>query len=354
MKSKVLKITDPPIKGYPDYAYPLTVALNYEWAWEWLYCNFIQLYFNENDRYNPVRFYYANLNGTIWNVKNPLLFYQAIQRDTLALFGNNIIKLIIDSIDLDNYVMMYVDEYYIQDRWAYQNHHFHHLIFIYGYDMDNECFYTAGYDKNMNYSYITISFGEIEQAYINNQRDYYEHDSDHIFLVKINDRDNLYQFNLLTLIGQLHEYRYSQDSSLRYNLGSNNIPGLYFGMDIYLHLKTYFDAIHTNNWDWNTIKPLFILWEHKKLMVSRIAYLQEKGYLEKAGKYLVFYEEATEKMFSIKCMFLKYKKTKARSTLDKVICFMDDLADKEKCILEEMINDLEKQYDRWSQIIERG
>jgi hypothetical protein len=342
---KILKITDPPIKGYPDYAYPLSVILNYDYAYEWLYCNYIQLHFDENDIYDPVRFYFTDASSGIWNIRNPLLDYQMIHRDTLALLGNDIIKFIKDAIDLENYIIIYLDEFYLIDRWAYQNTHFNHINFIYGYDDKEQCFYTAGYDKNIQYSYTKISFLEIEQAYINNVKDYYE-GINKIYLLKFDMMRKRYEFDILTVIKQLKEYVYAENSSLRYNLEFNGGRNLYFGTDIYTPLKLYLDSIHKYGWNWNLIKPIFVLYEHKKLMALRIKFLEENGYLQVDSKYYNYFIDLAEMYSNIKFRFLKYMKTRKKHIIDEIIFLIDRSVSEETAMLKEMIIELETNYNK--------
>ncbi len=342
---KVLKITDPPIKCYPDNAYPLSIVLNYDFAWEWFYCNFIQLHFDENSIYDPVRFYNTDASSSIWDTRNPLIDYQMIHRDTLALFGSDIIKFIKDAIDLENYITIYLDEFYIIDRWAYQNTHFNHINFIYGYDDKEQCFYTAGYDRNMQYSYTKISFLEIEQAYINNVKNYYQ-GLNKIYLLKFDTERKKYEFDILAVIKQLKEYVYAENSSLRYNLEFNGGRNLYFGTDIYAPYKLYLETIHKNGWTWNSIKPIVILYEHKNLMALRIKYMEENGYLQVDSKYYAYFVSLAEIYAGIKFKFIKYMITRKKHILDEIIAFIDKSVSEETSMLKEMIIELEDNFNK--------
>ncbi len=341
---KVLKITDPPIKGYPDYAYPLSVLLNHDYAWEWFYCNFIQLHFDENDMYNPVRFYYADGTGNVWNTRNPLLDYEVIHMDTLALLGNDIISFLTGSINSDNYIMINLNEFYIRDRRAYSKTHYGHINFIYGYDEREEYFYAAGYDKNMQYSYSKISFAEIEQAYKNYRRDYYE-DNNKIYLLKMNKTRKRYEFDITAVIRQLKEFVNGEDSQSRYYLEFNGGRNFYFGTDIYRPLMLHLEAIHEYKWDWNLVKPIYMLYEHKKLMALRLCYMEETGWL-KDGKYSRYFNELAEMYSEVMHKFLKYMIIRKKTILDNIASFIEKSANEETTLLKELIKELESSKSR--------
>ncbi|MBY9080746.1 hypothetical protein KIH86_13595 [Paenibacillus sp. HN-1] len=352
MNGKILEITDPPIKAYPDYAYPLSITLNSPHAWDHFYCNYIQLYFDETDLRNPVRYYYVDVNRNIWNTRHPLIHYQTIHRDTLARLNKDIIECACAALDLDRYVMAFVNEYYIKDRWAYQQMEYPHAIFIYGYDRDKSLFYTAAYDKNLHYTYGECSFDELREAYNHNPLHLYD-DNNYIYLMKYNSTSKRYELDLNAMIQQLKEFLNSSPTTERYNEFFNSQEKLYFGMDIYEPLIMHLYAIHQNNWDWNIVKPVYLLWEHKKLMVDRIQYLIQKNILPDHVAYLELFRKLVDEYSVLQILFLKYKKTRDKGQLEKIIGKIKDAVSIEHAAISWLIDDLEDVQRREAQELEQ-
>lgn len=257
---KILQLADSPIMAYPDYTYALSIILNYEDGFNWMYSNFIQLYYEEAEVNNPIRFYYVDKNGGLWNTRNPLMYYQTVNRELLSSFGKDITDVLIDVIEGEYYAVFYVDEFYIPNRRAYQKEHYSHVLFVYGYDTENEVFYTSGYDNNMKYSCTNVTFEEIRNAFYNFKMNYYD-DENTIYLMKYNHKGKRYCFDIDVVIEQLEEFLYSRDSSKRYHTDFNSKKML-FGIQIYDVLKEYLKAVCRYQWKWNVIKPVSVIVEH--------------------------------------------------------------------------------------------
>ena len=72
---------------------------------------------------------------------------QLLQSLLLDIYDFKIEK-IIDEINDNRYVYFAVDEYYIPNRANYGKHKFVHDILVYEYDIENQVFYTCGFDEN--------------------------------------------------------------------------------------------------------------------------------------------------------------------------------------------------------------
>lgn len=337
---KILQVADLPIKAYPDYTYPLSIILNYEDGFNWMYSNFIQLYYEEAEIYNPIRFYYVDKNGTLWNTRNPLMYYQTLNREMLTFFEKDIVATLINVIKQDYYAVFYVDEFYIKNRAAYQKEHYHHVVFVYGYESEKELFYTSGYDKNMKYTSTCITFEEIRQGFSNNAISYYD-DENTIYLMKYNHKGKRFLFDVETVIEQLEEFLYSRDSSRRYHTDFNSKKML-FGMQIYKVLREYLNAVCRYQWDWNVIKPISILVDHKKLMIERIQFLMEQGYLPKESKQLEQYISIYEVWLNIETFFMLYIKKQKASLIDRILGQIDTVERIEKEALTVLIKELKQ------------
>lgn len=63
MNAKILPIKEPVLNGYPDYAIFLSIIANYESTKDWMYTNFVQLFFDPGAKYNKLRFFYTDNRG---------------------------------------------------------------------------------------------------------------------------------------------------------------------------------------------------------------------------------------------------------------------------------------------------
>lgn len=302
----VLKISEPIIKGYPDYGYQLTVVQNDPELDNWIYCNYIQLYYNPKDEENLVRYYYADVNGRTWNTRNPTLEYQTIHKDVLQTLNIGIIDFLIKMIDLGYYCYLYIDEYYLPHSPAYNQFHIYHVNFIYGYDTDEKKLYLAGYDKTFLYSYNTVDFDIFETSYNLCPREEYE-DRNTIYLYYICPTKQSYQFDIATMLEQIKEYLYCKNSQRRFDTCFNVVPWYSFGLDCLSKVKEYLDEqIDSSDIKFNN-KPYFIFWEHKNLMISRIDFLIKRGYLKEDCQSKVLFEELKQFYLKILNMAIKYE-----------------------------------------------
>jgi len=246
---KILPIVDPPIKGYPDFAYMLSVILNYQEGYEWLYCNYIQLIYDEVDLKNSIRFYTPDYNGTTWRPLNTTLCYQLLERNTILDLNINVVDYITYAIDNGFYAMMFVDEFYIPNRWAYKKMPYHHVLFIYGYDKENEMFYTAGYDARMTYTTDLLSFENFVEGFKNDKESIF-FENNCIRLMKHDIARYKYKFSPSVVVEQLEEFLYSKDSSLKYGTDFTKQRNV-FGIKTYDALIRYLKTTVAYHWEGN-------------------------------------------------------------------------------------------------------
>lgn len=338
---KILKITPPPITGYPDYAYPLSIVLNEPDNQAWLFCNFIQLYYTSEDTDNSINYYYTDINNRMWDARNPLLDYQTIHKDTLRNFNIDIIEFFIKMIDIGYYCYTYFDEYYMSCSPAYKQVHFPHVSFIYGYDLENKKFYIAGYDKTYKYNYNEVCFDIIKEAYDLCERDYYD-DKNTIYLMIYSYKSTKYKFDINVVLEQLNEYLYSVNTSKRYNLCFNPRPNLTFGINSVEGLMNKIDKmIEGQNINFS-YKPYYILLEHKKLMKLRIDYLIEQGYLDSECLSKKMFIEIESKYLLIQNLAVKYSITRTTDLLRKVKDLLANSIQLEKEGFTKLIREIDK------------
>ena len=102
----------------------------------------------------------------------------------------------------------------------------------------------------------------------------------YINLFKFDSGD--YQFDVGYLKTQISEYLQSknpQEDTLALIKPSGRFQQpTNFGIATYDSLQEYFQLMREGEIG-NDIRPLQVIWEHKKIMLDRLAYLHEQGYL---------------------------------------------------------------------------
>lgn len=318
----ILKITDSPIKGYPDYAYALSVVMNKPENEAWLYCNYLQLYFLPSDVASSMRYYYTDTNNRLWNTRNPLLDYQLVLRDMLKKYNIDIIDFIIDSIDSGFYLYLYLDEYFIENRIAYKKERYPHTTFFYGYDTEKEVLYSFGYDSSRHLSYETLSFDVVRKAYEELQEGKY-HDDNLIYLFCYNETGSPYHFDINSVIRQLTEFVDSVESSYHYDNCFNRREEMFFGMEALEKFKEYLCKANELE-TFQYYKNFFMLWEYVDLMNKRIDYMIKEGYLQESTKSKEIFQQLEMKYKALINMYIKYISTQSDSVFEKILTRYDE------------------------------
>lgn len=309
MRKTILPVNEnPPIIGYLHHAYPLSILSVTEAYVPWFYSNFVQLISpkdiatNRNsqfDFYN--KYFFFGYPQGIQPLKN-----QVIKRGLLSKnYTGGVKQFIIDCIDLGRYIYTWADEYDISSKISYQKNHVFHDVFIYGYDLENNCFYTLGFGTDMQFSSHLIPFEQLHS--LEDTLDYWDIK---IFVIERNDQFDDSSVDLSLLNIWLNDYLRSFDSSLRYkpliySYGLNSETGdLCYGLSVYASLMEYLESVKRGQSSLD-IRPFHILWEHKKIMVERIKYMIDNVYIEDDG--LLEKAEQLEKVvLSIRNLLLKH------------------------------------------------
>ena len=100
------------------------------------------------------------------------------------------------------------------------------------------------------------------------------------------DNNRRYEFDLNLVLEQIRDYIESNNTSEKFRMLDAPEDGIY-GIETYCYL------IHClleqrNNFD---LRLLHILWEHKKCMLNRLIYMENKGYLDPSENLSVAYNK---------------------------------------------------------------
>ncbi|GAA0375640.1 hypothetical protein [Paenibacillus motobuensis] len=322
----ILQLSDPVIKSYSLYTNPLSIILHEEKSWNWFYSNFLLLCTFDHDTdesINDLALMYAPLE-----IKHicPWIEYQRINKDVLAFNGESIIKFLINCLNQGYYIHCHVDHYYISQSDKNDAHEF----FIYGYCNESDLFYAADTCLNDKYSKITCTFEEFEKAYSSNKRFYGK--EKYIELLCFDKYRDIYDFSFISFTTQLTDYLESKCSD------PNNTQKMTFGLKNYQKIKKFLSYVINDNPGTDTdIRPFFVLYEYKKVMVMRLNHMKKNKLFSKNIDHIIDgYDELKTISESHLNSMIKYSITKNTKLVENVLQQIDYV----ECCERELINQM--------------
>lgn len=355
MDKKKLANQETPLNGYMEDAYALTVAISRDSNYEWIYSNYIQLVFQDPIKYDnqPIKFYKVSFkNGYIWDADCPLLCYDSITRDMIEMLNIDIIDFICKSIFYNNYVKVYLDEFYLPYRFLFKNKHYIHESLFFGFDYEKKELYGLAYvtDKTgYHFKEFAVNMDDVRQAYYAPIGESVQ--KERIVLMSCN-REKYYEFDKENVKRSIFEYINSVQTDLRFTEINNPNESYIFGISIYDELIAYYK----NGAKTKSVIPLHIIYEHKKLMVDRIKYMVENQYISNAQDIIDNYLCLIDKSYKCKLLFLKYKYADNDTTyqrLEKCIYEIkaqdEELMERLYLLLDEKVecSGIDYKYSRW-------
>lgn len=275
--------TDIMPRAYLGSAYLLGIlqAARKEDLTPWILGNFLQVCIHE---FNP--------NNIILNYYVPEMQYDTsdmivnkIYLPSEVIFeSGQIIDFIKDAIDSEEYVIAYLNEYYIPNKRPYNIYHFDHPVLIFGYNTDKEIINIAGYQKSGTYGVDDVPFENIKNATQNKDGI--------LFLYYLKDTGKTYEFSLGKTKNLLHDFINSNDTS---NIGKHK----FWGIEAY---KEFLRMMEKNNqiYGFIDIRGIYLFSEHAKILKELWLFLIntydikcENNLEEKIDSIIVLAEETT-------------------------------------------------------------
>lgn len=354
--TKILPLAEPRIYSYSSHATALSIVANDEDYLPWFHSNYIQLCGLKDYRVTydlPLDFYMGPRKDSNYYVNTNWLTFLSTERQLVESTCGDIIKYVIACIDQNHYVALHLDEFYMEDRWAYKSRKWDHENLIFGYDLERQIFHIIGFKgTNRKFKASEISFEVFKEAYdriddrgiLNNWRS-------QIILIRKVDKEidpfkGNYVFNLDLVIHTIEEFLGSQDGSRKFSMFQNRLTHLVFGLEVYDSIKANLPEF------WFDFRPVHVLLEHKSCMVERIRFLKDNGYLaEDEYTYLHgSYSKMVRTCMVMRSTQLRYIASKDREKdsylLDKIITELDRLALFEKEVLGHMLVVLKQSQGR--------
>ena len=287
---------------------------------------------NWGDFYFPFPYELRSIDSCKW------ILTQKIHRDVIDGKWESIINFIIDSINSNNYVHTNINYFYVPLGPIYNKVHYNHDILIFGYDLDEKVLYVSDFFDMGKYSYEKISFLDFGRAYssysIAENMDYLY---SMVCLYKINLKCD-YVFSLENISNSISSYLYSSIPEYWNNYNSDNRKDIVFGMEIYTTLKSYITRVKSSCDSDIDIRPFYMLYDHKKIMVLRVKYLYEHEYYKNYNNQnIIGLTKIESQTKNVVYLLIKYNISKNNNILDKVINMLNNLENDEKNILKQYV-----------------
>lgn len=277
MRKKILPVHQPIIQHIPANAFLLSVIGETEDEYAWIMNNFV------NIRYNPNTYYDDFYRNDMWYNCYHITENRFTKEFADIVFGDPV-KMLINLIDADYYIYFYFNTRYIENYMCDEDNV--HNAMIYGYDLDEEKVYIADFFTDKSITFESCSIKSYCDAY-NHQMDkpeYYSYVWNRAFKLK---KGYVYTFDIDELIIKLRDYLESSDlgKSKYFSFDNNDVEDILYyefkegyeyvyGLEVYDEIR---NALY-NGHLWR--RPLQLLHEHKKLMMKRLKFLSENGFLQ--------------------------------------------------------------------------
>lgn len=352
MKS-ILPLSDPIISCWSHNAHELSIILNNEKAFPWFYSNFIQLFCEDiEEKGGPLnlRFYEYHKNSEDWFfytlAPQRFIKLERVFKGTLHKANVEIIAYVMQSIDDGKYVYTSVDEYYIPGRPSYQIEKNDHDMFIFGYDSEQGLFHIMGYmGDGEAYTRSSVTYENFLKGYFATD-DFYGQDDNPYYSSMYTLQTNYGKegsLNIELIKTTLEQYLNAVDTSQNvnmYNYSNNEPTPQLFGLNIYRSVIYYIKIMMENLIEFD-IRPIHLLWEHKKVMELRLEYLKEHGWLISEDT-IRQCKTLKEEFLVLRNKMLKFRFTSDSHIMEQIIVRLHSIKREDADLIDSIIMDLQK------------
>lgn len=354
---KILPLAETPIRGLLGDAYMTSIVLTKEQNYAWFYSNYIQLYCGHGyngDLVPRIKNYNGfNILGKVgYPNNNPLIRYNILEKSLVNQNVPDIQSFLINCLDKNKYIFSMVDEFYVPNTGAYQKYHFLHANCVYGYDQEGV--YSKVYNSKREYSstYIPIDAYICSLFVPEAQEEEYKY----IYLMELLSgtifnhelsRFDHYEFDIDYVREQFEDYLQARNSSERYRIFNNPaIDGkAHYGMAVYKQLINYYSITLETKEARSlsiAIRDMHVLWEHKKVLRSRVEYMEQNGYLAPNRILSDMCIEIELEALVLRNIALKFEASENFEHLVNIIERLNKLAERDAVTIELLLKCIEK------------
>ncbi|MFS0986688.1 hypothetical protein [Enterococcus durans] len=331
---KILPISTKPIVScYNDESFRYNIINQYPSFEGWIAMEYFDLCMNKDvfQKNSQLKGYHT------WPYVVPNLEESKIQRNFMKRYLNkiNIVDLIVQTIKNDTYVYLFLNEYFLPNRFAYKTENWTHDNLIIGFDLDQSIFYLLGYGMNGLIEISEVSFVEFENSY-ECLNEIHEEFSD-IFFIK--PTVCTFEFDLTIFYKRLVKY-------FRGDNLNDYLVNFSFGYNTYHNILQYY-AQYLLEYD---IRNVHKLLEQKKCLLRSFQYIKKEILFNKTelDRVINEFKELVSKCEEIKKLTIKYNvytynyKKQKTEYIEKIRCELLKLMKKEKRCLITVITMLEE------------
>ncbi|OAB26498.1 hypothetical protein PMSD_25265 [Paenibacillus macquariensis subsp. defensor] len=337
MKRTILPILQPPLHGHLYSAFPLSISPLHKNFFNWFYSNYSALKVLNYDGSLDIVFDTGNILDR--PEENPILSVTKINnKDILTLDFINTLKYYLNQ---SKYIYIFLDEYYVKNRFNYQQEHFLKESLIYGYDDQFEEFLICGFNSSMIYGNQRVPYSCLHEGFVHNN--YIGGWAGYTYFIEFNSNVEI-QFDKQKLVHFL-EKSLSLPSE-HYKLHFQEEEVVSYGVSIPSYLENVFYHECHKMKDISSIRNFHVLWEYHNGMVNRIKFLRDLGYLNQGSEVLlgrqVLLEENAKKIRNIVLKsFIKNKGSEINNTeINNIIKLLQKIRSVEEENLLDLLNQL--------------
>lgn len=288
----------------------------------WLCGKYINCVFDPNtvDKYD------ISLDDN-WALADNILFEQRVTQLSMEMYeilNIDFITMMKKVLDNGYYIFGYWNEEFIPGKWSYGKRRFIHDYLAIGYNDTSKVFYSVGYiDKLFVIFEVPYDNAELALRTIKQKPE---------FLFYNYNPEAKFNVNFKRIISTLDDYLSSVNSL------SHHTEGKYYGLKAIEMLGAHYSSINENNYfDYRYTRGLM---EHKSIMLMRIKYLFDSGYITNSS-YVSKAEKVHEFSNIVHNLGLKFLVTGNRKYIDKISQLIQDMVEIEKDYLPLVKNELE-------------
>ncbi len=331
---KILPVHEPLSATYSHTAHVLSIIGNNTIVPWWMNC-FIQIYGECPDFLDYQDF---------WFTECPILHTQHIGRDMVLIGWHSMADFVRDAIAHEYYVYAEVNINCIGVYHA--SHGKSHDALIYGFDDDRQEYLIADFFDDKRYSSAWVSYQEVEKALLYDEQifggtgiffdDIYllkeKQDAEAVFAPdKVRDSIERY----LERTPMIYGYNRFKPYSVK------EVDQYLYGLDCYKLLLRMASDSGTGEplpMRWRQVSHL--MYEHKKIMCSRIQYMEERGILKYGDHYLRIFQDLAEEMLMTRNLLLRYSITQRADDLKRIHPHIDRVCKAESEALSDLAADI--------------
>lgn len=347
MNAVQLPLSNPPLKGFLRWAYTLSITSNDPVTTPWYYSNFVQLSctktFLEDGSQCYVDFFRGKPNEL--NFNNPFLLTCAVNYTILEhLALEDWPKFIADQIRSGYYCIVFIDEARLSTAASYQKEPFPHHLFLHGFNWDERVFYVSMFDHTGVYRNLEISFEEFLDA-VHSMRQLLQENlaaDHHTYFYKYEPHSS-YPFDKIAVIDQLRDYINGETRLNRINYNPDRDEA--FGIKVYDYLQMYYDAIEHNDPRLgvrNDVRHLHVIWEHKKMMSDRIAYLVDEGIIPYDEELVEGYKDIAKRAMKLRDQYIRHEFRRDQGMFERLRLRFEQFRNEEPILIRKLITLLEQ------------